>query len=147
MKITICGSISSSAKMIETADELTNLGYACELPYSTRKIKCGELILESCLKEIKTNGDKKLRREADVDVIKEHFEFIKNSDAILVVNIDKNGIKNYIGGNVLMEIGFAYVLEKKIFLLNPIPEVGYKNEIIAMQPIILNSDLNKIRNF
>jgi len=144
MKITICGSISSSKKMIEIADELIHLNHTCDLPYSTRRIKRGELILESCLKEIKINGDKKLRREADVDVIKEHFEFIKNSDAILVVNIDKNGIKNYIGGNVLMEIGFAYVLGKKIFLLNPIPELGYKDEIIAMQPIILDNDLNKI---
>ncbi len=144
MKITICGSISSSEKMIEIANELTHLGYSCELPYSTQRIKSGKLSLEAYLKEMKINGDKKFREEANVDVIKEHFEFIKNSDAILIVNIDKNGIKNYIGGNVLMEIGFAYVLEKKIFLFNPIPEVRYKDEIIAMQPIILNHDLNKI---
>jgi hypothetical protein len=144
MKITICGSISSSAKMIEIVDKLIHLGHTCELPYSAERIKCGKLILEEYLKETKINGDKKFREEANVDVIKEHFKFIKNSNAILVVNINKNGIENYIGGSVLMEIGFAYVLEKKIFLLNPIPMVGYKDEIIAMQPIILNGDLNKI---
>ena len=104
----------------------------------------GELTVEEYLKEIEINGDKKFRKEANIDVIKEHYEFIKNSDAILVVNTEKNDVKNYIGGNALMEIGFAYVLGKKIFLLNPIPEMGYKDEIMAMQPIILNRDLNKI---
>jgi len=146
MKITICGSISSSSKMIEIAEELTRLGHVFELPHSTRRIMNGELTLEEYLKEAKDNGDKKFRKEASVDVIKEHYEFIENSDAILVVNIDKNGVKNYIGGNVLMEIGFAYVLDKKIFLLNPIPEnVSYVDEIKAMANIILDGDLKKIR--
>lgn len=145
MKITICGSISSSPKMIEVANELAGFGHTVELPFSTRRIMNGELTLDEYLKEVEINGDKKFRKEADVDVIKEHYEFIKNSDAILVVNIDKNGIENYIGGNVLMEIGFAYVLGKKIFPLNPIPEMGYKDEIIAMKPIILNGDLSKIK--
>ena len=144
MKITICGSISSSEKMIEVTNKLIGLGHTVELPYSTRRIMHGELTVEEYLKEIEINGDKKFRKEANIDVIKEHYEFIKNSDAILVVNTEKNDVKNYIGGNALMEIGFAYVLGKKIFLLNPIPEMGYKDEIMAMQPIILNRDLNKI---
>jgi hypothetical protein len=144
MKITICGSISSSEKMIEVTNKLIGLSHTVELPYSTRRIMHGELTVEEYLKEIEINGDKKFRKEANIDVIKEHYEFIKNSDAILVVNTEKNDVKNYIGGNALMEIGFAYVLGKKIFLLNPIPEMGYKDEIMAMQPIILNRDLNKI---
>jgi len=145
MKITICGSISSSEKMIEIANELTHLGHTSELPYSTRRIMRGKLTLEEYSKETGANGDKKFRKDANVDVIKEHYEFIKNSDAILVVNIDKNEVKNYIGGNVLMEIGFAYILDKKIFLLNPIPEMSYEDEIMAMQPVVLNNDLNKIK--
>jgi nucleoside 2-deoxyribosyltransferase len=144
MRITICGSISSSEKMIEATNKLIGLGHTVELPYSTRRIMHGELTTEEYLKEIEINGDKKFRKEANIDVIKEHYEFIKNSDAILVVNTEKNDVKNYIGGNVLMEIGFAYVLGKKIFLLNPIPEMGYKDEIMAMQPMVLNGDLNKI---
>jgi uncharacterized membrane protein (UPF0127 family) len=52
------------------------------------------------------------------------------SDAVLVLNYDRKGIKNYIGGNTLMEIGFAHVLNKKIYLMNPIPEIEfYKSEI------------------
>lgn len=28
--------------------------------------------------------------------------------------------------------------------LNPVPEIGYKDEIIAMQPIVINGDLSNI---
>jgi predicted RNA-binding protein with PUA domain len=62
----------------------------------------------------------------------------------LVVNEDLNGIKGYIGGNSFLEMGFAHVLNKKIFLLNPISEMGYEDEIVAMKPVILNGDLDKI---
>jgi len=44
-----------------------------------------------------------------------------------------------------MEIGFAHVNDKKIFLLNPIPEqVSYLDEIKAMVDVILEGDLSKI---
>jgi len=70
---------------------------------------------------------------------------IKNGDAILVCNFDKNGVKNYVGSNTLMEIGFTHVNDKKIFLLNPIPEeVSYADEIKAMTDFVINGDLSKI---
>jgi hypothetical protein len=60
--------------------------------------------------------------------------------------MDKHGIENYIGGNVLIEMGYAHILNKKIFLYNPIPNIEfYKTEIIAMQPVILNGDINKVK--
>jgi len=61
------------------------------------------------------------------------------------VNYDKRGIKNYIGGNSFLEMGFAHILQKKIFLLNGIPEIIYSDEIKAMQPTVLNGDLSKIK--
>ena len=49
------------------------------------------------------------------------------------------------GGNTLMEVGFAHVLNQKIFMLNQIPDMPYcKTEIMAVNPIILNRDLTKI---
>jgi predicted RNA-binding protein with PUA domain len=60
------------------------------------------------------------------------------------VNITKNGIKNYVGGNALIEMAYAHVLDKKIYLLNPVPDMNYKDEIEAMSPTILNGDLSKI---
>ncbi len=67
-----------------------------------------------------------------------------SSDAILVLNFDKKGIKNYVGGNTLMEIAFAHVNNKKIYLLNPVPDLSYNDEILAMYDVILNGDLTKI---
>ncbi len=80
------------------------------------------------------------------DGLAEFYEQIKQSDAILVLNYDRKGIFGYIGGNTLMEIGFAHVLHKKIYLFYEIPEIPfYKDEIEATKPTILNGNLTKIR--
>jgi len=97
----------------------------------------------------KTNEEKeriKLHQKYNMDAIREFWRDMQGSDAVLVLNFDKNGIKHYIGGNTLMEIGFAHVLNQKIFLWNPIPEIPYyKTEIEAVKPIIINGDLSKIK--
>ncbi|MEI6835838.1 MAG: hypothetical protein WCK59_03310 [Candidatus Falkowbacteria bacterium] len=96
-------------------------------------------------------GDILLRELESVDMIKRYWNFIKNSDAILVLNLTKKGIDNYIGGSTLMEMGFAYGHDKKIFLYNQIPErserIHYVDEIIDMKPIALNGDLEKIVDY
>lgn len=79
------------------------------------------------------------------DLIRAHFKKIEKSDAVLVLNYTKGKIKNYIGGNTLMEMGYAFYLGKRIYLLNPIPNQSYKEEIIAMEPIVINGDLVKIK--
>ena len=61
-----------------------------------------------------------------------------------MLNFNKNGIQNYISGNTLIEMGQAYVNNKKIYLLKPIPSMVYTQEIIAMQPIIIDNNLKLI---
>jgi len=74
-----------------------------------------------------------------------HWNVIQNCDVVLVLNYDRNGVKNYIGGNTFLEMGFAYILNKPIYLLNPIPEIPYyKTEIIAMKPVVIEGNLNKV---
>jgi len=74
------------------------------------------------------------------------FDKLKKSEALLVVNNSlKNGRKNYISGSSFLEMGFAHALGKKIFLLQGIPDLSYRDEIMAMKPIILNGNLNKIK--
>lgn len=96
----------------------------------------------------KTDEEKeriKIYQKNNQDAIREFWRLMQGADAVLVMNLDKHGVKNYIGGNTLMEIGFAHVLEQKIFLYNPIPEIPYyKTEIEAVRPIIINGDLLKI---
>jgi len=79
-------------------------------------------------------------------LIDKHIEKIKNSDAILVLNFDKGGIKGYIGGNSFLEMGIAYYLNKKIFIWKkPSESLPYFEEIMALKPIIINENLEKIK--
>jgi hypothetical protein len=62
--------------------------------------------------------------------------------------MEKNGIKNYIGGNALIEMGQAYVNDKTIFLFNAIPtDIPYAAEIECMDPVCLYGNLENIKNF
>ncbi|RJQ33849.1 hypothetical protein C4566_02885 [Candidatus Parcubacteria bacterium] len=142
MKITICSSLAFSKEAGEVAERLKKAGHEVLLPATTEKILVGLLRVSEVEKEkeLGLSADRAIKNNAIIN----HYNKIKASDAILSLNYEKNGVKNYIGGSVFMEIAFAFVLGKKIFLLNDIPDVSYKDEIIAMQPIIINNDLTKI---
>ena len=136
MKIGIIGSMQYTEKMIEARDDLIKLGHdAFVTNLATPFIG-------------KTDEEKeniKIHQKNNLDAIREFWRLMQGADAVLVMNFDKHGVKNYIGGNTLMEIGFAHVLNQKIFLYNSIPEIPYyKSEIEAVKPIIINGDLSKI---
>lgn len=141
MKITLCGSIKFADKIVEAYHKLEKLGHQPMLHKDMFGVADGTA---KELEDIRNNVEHSdIKRK--YGYIKWWYNSIKNSDGILVLNYDKNGIKNYIGGNTLIEIGFAHVNDKKVFLLNPIPEeVSYKDEIKAMTDAVLNGDLNKI---
>lgn len=140
MKITICGSSKFRHEMVEYMEKLESLGHDAVVHEHYIRSVNGTMpeLMERVQREHAT-----LKREQNY--IKWYHNAICNSDAILVLNFDKNGIKNYVGGNTLMEIGFAHVNDKKVFLLNPIPEtVPYTDEIKAMADVVLAGDLRKI---
>lgn len=148
MIITICASVDFTPKIIEIKEELESMGHTVNIPYFTTKILNGEMKFEEYL-SAKEGGDFDLRQKQPVDMIKRYWDFIKTSDAILVLNLEKKGIKNYIGGSTLMEMGFAYGFEKKIYLYSPIPErserIHYVDEILDMDPVVIDGDLSKIK--
>ncbi|MFA5926519.1 MAG: hypothetical protein WC831_06400 [Parcubacteria group bacterium] len=143
MKIAICASIEFTPKIKELADALTECGHEVEIPLTSQKILRGELTLENFLKEKKERGDGAFRKIKD-DVIKRYFEIIKGIDALLVLNLEKKSVPGYIGGNTFLEMGFAHVLGKPIYLFGAIPEMIYTDEIKAMQPVVISGDLSKI---
>lgn len=69
---------------------------------------------------------------------------ISGVDGVLVLNYDKNGQKNYIGGATFLEIYDAFRLDKKIYFVNELPDGMLKDELIGFSPVIINGDLNKI---
>jgi hypothetical protein len=146
MKITICGSIAFYDKMLEIKRELEELKHEVDLPPFEIKDDKGKMIPVSeyyRIRKSETSDNSWVWNEKE-RAIRNHFDKIVWADVILVVNYDKNNIPYYIGGNTFLEMGIAFFLEKKIFLLNPIPDVSYREEILGMKPIVINNNLNKI---
>ncbi len=139
MKITICGSSTFKKEMIEYRQKLLELGHEVIVHPDYEAFVSGQK--QDLLKKIE-NEHSVAKKENGY--IKWYYDAIVSSDAILVLNFDKKGIENYIGDNTLMEIGFAHVNNKKVFLLNEVPEISYTDEILAMYDLILNGDLSKI---
>jgi hypothetical protein len=141
MKIYVLGSNSFMHKMVETTDKLLELGIDAFIHPDYRQLVKGERV-----EQIKQwEAGEKARVKIENDYFRQHYAHILESDGILVINERKNDIDNYIGGNVLIEMGQAYVHDKKIFLLNNIPNnLSYSDEIKALQPICLDGKLNII---
>ena len=137
MTITLCASLSHYTQCKRIKKELEKKGHIVLWPWAMEEINANRL-QEDDLPAFKAKNQSK--------AIQVHYEKVKKSDTILVVNEEKNGIQNYIGGNTLMEIGFAYVLGKKIYLLNPIPDISYREEILAMKPVVLKGKLGRVGN-
>jgi len=146
MKITICGSIAFFDEMSEIKKKLENLGHEVRLPPSE--------IIDGKGKTISVKEYYSIRKTTDTtdgwiwdrreELMRKHFNKVVWSDAILILNYDKNSIPNYIGANTLLEMGLAFHYRKKIFLLKPIPKISSKEEILGMRPKVINGDLSLI---
>ena len=115
--------------MLDSGKQLESMGHTVFYPESITNLEFKNAML--------TTQELRLKH----DLITKHFKKIEQSDAILVINLEKNGIKNYIGPNSLMEMAVAFFLNKKIFILNPPPNTTAREEIEAVNPIVLNGKL------
>jgi hypothetical protein len=142
MKIIISWSVEFANEIKKLASELESLGLEVILPPTTEKILRGEISAEEVKKEKENMNFAEMTIKNDA--IRRFADLIKSSDAILISNFGKHGIKDYIWWWSFLEIGFAHVFHKKIFILNWLPEMRYVDEIVAMQPILLHGDVHKI---
>lgn len=135
MKIAICGSMAHKFEMVEASKTLADKGYEVDF-------------LD--LNEGHTyEGKSPQERASDKrGFIVDHLGKISTSDAILVWNQEKKGIANYVGGNTLMEMAFAFQQGLDILMLNPVPEaVSYATEITGMMPVILDGDVSRVDTY
>jgi hypothetical protein len=146
MKITLCGSITFIDEMVTLKNELEKLGHEAHTPVLEFRNENGDLISAKEFQVLRKSDEKQddwvWRRKKEA--MQGHFDEVVWSDAILVLNEDKNGIPGYIGANTLLEMGLAFHLKKPIYLWNPIPEISYKEELLGMWPVVLDRDLKKI---
>jgi hypothetical protein len=138
MKIAVCGSMKFYLEMRAIKDGLEVLGHEVLVPMDTFS---KEVPIEA---RPDVSDEQIISAKIEYNFIREHFFKIQVSEAILVLNYDKNDIKNYVGGNTFLEMGYAFGLGKKIFMMNPVPEMIYAVEMHSMQPIIIDGDLTRI---
>lgn len=143
MKIAICGSLNFVEEMMKIKEQLIVKGHEVLMPPSLKKFS-----LKNSDDAEKLKKDRNHYLNIKPIYTKKHFNNIKNSDAILVINLEKHGIENYIGGATFAEIMVAFHHGKKIFLWGSIPKDEkfsfIVDEIEAAKPIILNKNLDLI---
>jgi len=129
MKITLCSSAKFFEKLWDIKKSLEEIGHEVLLP---------------SMKDFHHLGEDSLAK-IQYDLIYEHFQKIDQSHAVYVANYDKNGIAGYIGGNSFLEMGLAFYRKIPIFLLNDIPQqVSYREELIALKPVVVGENWNKL---
>lgn len=136
MKIFIICSKKFYDKVLEFKKKLEDSGHLIELPNSFNDPEA-EIRIKNLNQEEHSKWKAKwLRHSAEV---------IENCDAVLVLNFEKNGIRNYVGGATFLEMYDAFRLNKKIFLFNEIPEGILRDEINGFGPIVINGNLDRIK--
>ncbi|BFT94154.1 MAG: hypothetical protein MNSN_06860 [Minisyncoccus archaeiphilus] len=118
-KIVICSSIKFGKEIMEWKDILEDIGF--------RVIKY----------PVRTKDGVSYEEE-----FSSHYFSISKADAILVLNLEKDGIPGYIGPGVFAEIAFAIGWEKvkgkdiKVYYVNPIPDsLPYSEELRLWQSL------------
>ena len=140
MKITLCGSITFISQMLEAKTALEKMGHEILVPLSAERGESKDFwsaFRSSNLQEFAS---------VKADRMRIHFNKVKTTDAILVLNYDKNDKKNYIGPNTFLEMAIAFDSSKQIFVLNEIPaNCPEYEEIISMKPTVIGGNLELIK--
>jgi len=137
MKIVIGGSMVFAKEQVEAKVKLEKMGHEVLITDNIEKYVDSPAI--------KTSFEEELKISLEYDIMRDFFNKIAESDAFLVMNFPKKGIDGYLGASVLMEMGLAYYLKKKVMLLFPVDKgQSYALESAIINPQILNGDLAKI---
>lgn len=111
---------------------------------------CGhEITLPNCYDDPDTeeryrNAGEEEHSRWKAQMLEHSTKVIEVNDAVLVLNFEKNGIQNYIGGATFLEMYDAFRLGRKIFLYNAIPDGILKDEIVGFNPVVISGGLDRI---
>jgi hypothetical protein len=136
MKIFIACSKYFYDKIIPIKEFLESLGHDVILPNSFE-----EPFAEERMKQVSDEEHVKWK----CDMMKRHEVTLRGLDAILVLNFEKKGIPNYIGGATFMEIIKAWEYDCKIFFYNPLPACSFTDELKGMSPIVISGNLEMVQ--
>ncbi len=144
MKITICSSAFFAKESYKIKRKLEEKNHEVFLYPKEIKVNGKTVTIEKYYEMRKISLTKDLLKIKRL-LIEDHIKRIENSDAILVLNFDKDGKSGYIGGNTFLEMGIAYYLGKKIFVWKkPSENLPCFEEIMALNPVAIEENLEKI---
>jgi len=135
MKIFIACSKHFYDRIPEIKLELEKRGHEVSLPNSY-----DDPLKEEKMKDQGLEAHAKWKSE----MLRRDEENIIHKDAILVLNFERKGEQYYIGGATFLEIVKAWEKGKLIYLYNPIPDNIFRDELLGVQPVILEGDLSRI---
>lgn len=136
MKILIICSKAFYKDIYPIKEKLENMGHIIELPNSYY-----EPDAEAKSWSLGENEHSEFKSR----MFRMSAERIGQMDAVLTLNFDKNGKKDYIGGATFLELYEAFMKNKKIYLYNDIPEGMLFDEIEGFSPIILNGNISEVK--
>jgi hypothetical protein len=137
MKIVVGGSMTFAGDQLKAKEVLEQMGHDVSISEDL------DVYVED--PRVKDDFDKELKHCLETDIIRDFFNKIKEADAYLIINKEKRGVRGYLGTSVLMEMGVAYQLGKKIFLLEGVGrEQSYALEVEVINPVVLGGDLSKV---
>lgn len=140
--ITVCASCAFYRKVNDIKDALEPMGFEVLVPKLALEMKKNDDYEVDHYKTWFADPNDYHKKAA---LIHGHFDEVDKADAVLVVNEEKKGIKNYIGGNVLMEMALAFHARKPIFILNEVPEgSSTEEEIRGMLPVLLHGKIKDL---
>lgn len=129
--------MSFSKEMLEAQKKLNDAGHEALVPPDA------EVHLND--PGLKEDVRRQEEHSRETDIMIECYKLIEESDAVLLLNYEKKGQEGYIGASALMELGMAYYLGKKMFMLFDVPESHYASmEMKVMKPVVLEGDVTRI---
>lgn len=140
MKLMIIGSMAFSHDMVSLQQKLNKLGHDAQVPHGIEP----HLEDETFVDNLEGNSQFVIEN----NIMKRCFDQVAESDGVVVLNKKRNGMDGYIGISALMEMAIAHHLNKKIYIIYPIPsfdEARWAQEVTNMQPIIVNENLELIK--
>ena len=135
MKIFIIGSKYAFEKIPPIQDKLEKTGHIITTPSGY-----ADPFKEFEMKKLSNEEFVQWKRS----MLEEQTKRVAANDAVLVMNFEKNGQKNYIGGATFLEVFKAWELGKKIFFYNSLPEGMLHDELTGMNPTVINGDLSLV---
>ncbi|MDD5567435.1 MAG: hypothetical protein PHH01_04545 [Patescibacteria group bacterium] len=125
-------------EMLDAQKGLQKFGYEAFVPPDTH----------DCVENPNLNTDED--HCDNIDIMRSCMKIQEKCDALLVLNYLKHNIEGYLGVHTLMELGLAYYLKQRIFLLYPVlpkDQVRSTMEVMHMKPTILKGDIENIKQY